>query len=143
MINFESYKNVTVLFFKIKTLILKKRVSRKWWCPFSMLETLRVLRKWWSPFSVLKTLRQWCCLFSGLKTSRVVRMQQSPFFSIKNFKSCKAVVEFSLSFKNFKIRQKVIVRVLFQCNASLSFHMMIKFPGTTFSLSVPTEFLWL
>ena len=97
-------------FSKLKPL----RVSRKWWCPFSMLETLRVLRKWWSPFSVLKTLRQWCCLFSGLKTSRVVRMQQSPFFSIKNFKSCKAVVEFSLSFKNFNSHQKGTVKVLFQ-----------------------------
>ena len=69
----------------------------------SMLETLRVLRKWCT-FSVLKTLRQWWCLFSGLKTLRVVRKQRSPFFSIKNFKSRKAVVEFSLSFKSFKSR---------------------------------------
>ena len=80
----------------------------------SMLETLRVLRKWWSTFSVLKTLRQWWCLFSGLKTLRVIRKQRSPFFSIKNFKSGKAVVEFPLSFKNFKSCQKVTVRVLFQ-----------------------------
>ena len=80
----------------------------------SMLETLRVLRKWWSTFSLLKTLRQWWCLFSGLKTLRVIRKQRSPFFSIKNFKSGKAVVEFPLSFKNFKSCQKVTVRVLFQ-----------------------------
>ena len=99
------------------------RLSRKWWSPFSMLKTLRVLSKWWSPFSVLKTLRQWWCLFSGLKTLRVVRKQRSPFFSIKNFKSRKAVVEFSLSFKNFNSRQKVTVRVLFQwsCFIKLSY----------------------
>ena len=36
------------------------------------------------------------------------------FFRMKNFKSRKAVVEFSLSFKNFKSRQKLTVRVLFQ-----------------------------
>ena len=62
------------------------------------------------------------------------------FFSIKNFKSRKAVVEFSLSFKIFKSRKKV-VEFFFSDYASLSFHMIIKFPGTTFSLSVPTEFL--
>ena len=58
------------------------------------------------------------------------------FFKIKTFKSRKAVVEFSLSFKSFKSR----LRVFFSGHASLSFDMMIKFPGTTFSLSVPTEF---
>ena len=97
-------------FSKLKSL----RLSRKWWSPFSMLETLRVLRNWWSPFSVFKSLRQWWCIFSGLQTLRVVRKQRSPVFSIKNFKSCKAVVELSLSFKNFKSRQKMTVRVLFQ-----------------------------
>ena len=62
------------------------------------------------------------------------------FFRMKNFKSRKAVVEFSLSFKNFNSRQKVTVRALFQWSRFISFHM-IKFLGTTFSLSVPTEFL--
>ena len=31
----------------------------------------------------------------------------------------------------------------FSDHGSLSFHMIHKFAGTTFSLSVPTEFLWL
>ena len=84
-----------------------------------MLKTLRVLSKWWTPFSVLKTLRL-----------------MASFFKIKTFKSRKAVVEFSLSFKSFKSR----LRVFFSGHASLSFDMMIKFPGTIFSLSVPTEF---
>ena len=120
--------------------------SRKWWSPFSMLKTLRVLRKWWSPFSVLKALRQWWCLLSVLKTLRVMRKWRSPFFSIKNFKSRKAMVEFSLSLKSFKSCKKV-TKCFFSgrkgLHASLSFHMMHKFPGTTFSLSIPTEFLWL
>ena len=108
LINFTSYKNVTESFFKIK------RISRKWWSPFTMLETLKVLRKWWSPFSVLKTLRsvrQWWSSLWVLKTLRVVREWLWEFF--------------------------------FGGHASLSFHMMIKFPGATFSPSVPTEFLWL
>ena len=64
------------------------------------------------------------------------------FFGIKNFKSHKVVVEFFLSFRSFKSREKV-TEAFFSGHASFSFHMMHKFPGTTFSRSVPTEFLWL
>ena len=70
-----------------------------------MLKTLRVLRNWWSPFLVLKTLTQRGC----------------PDFSIKNVKSRKAVLD---SFWVLKALSG---------QASLSFHMMHKFPGTTFS----------
>ena len=133
--NVTSHKNVTGSFFKIKT-------SRKWWSPFSMLKTLRVLRKLWSPFSVLKTLRHWWCPFSVLKPLRVVRKRRSPFFCIKNRNCRKVVVELFLSFKSFKSRKKGS-ESFFSGHASLSFHMVLKFSGTTFSLSGPTEFLWL
>ena len=108
LINFTSYKNVTEPFFKIKTFKTLKEVMK----PFlNVKKTLRVLRKWWSPFSLSKTLRQWWSLCSRL---RVVIKPRSPFFCIKNFKSRKAMVEFSLSFKSFKSRWGVTVRVLFQ-----------------------------
>ena len=64
------------------------------------------------------------------------------FFSIKNFKSRKAAMESFLSFRSFKSRKKV-TESFFSDHASLSFHMMHKFPGTIFSLSVSTESLWL
>ena len=64
------------------------------------------------------------------------------FFSIKNFKSRIAVMEFFLSFRSCKSRKKM-TESLFSGHALLSFHMMHKFPGTMFSLSAPTEFLWL
>ena len=67
------------------------------------------------------------------------------FFGIKNFNTVMA------SFSELKtlrvVRQwwssLLVLKALRAVNghASLSFHMMIKFPGTTFSLSVPTEFL--
>ena len=86
------------------------------------------------------------CLPPPISTSLVkkwvVRKWWSPFFSIKNFKSRKAVVELFLSFKSFK-RRKKMAESFFSGHASLSFHMMHKFPGTIFFLSVPTEFLWL
>ena len=47
-----------------------------------------------------------------------------------------------LGFKSSKSRKKV-PESFFSGNASLSFHMMQKFPGTVFSLSVLTESLWL
>ena len=49
--------------------------------------------------------------FFGIKNFKTVIVS---FFRIKNFKSGKAVVEFPLSFKNFKSCQKVTVRALFQ-----------------------------
>ena len=49
--------------------------------------------------------------FFGIKNFKTVMVA---FFSIKSFKSRKAVVEFSLSFKNFQSRQKVNVSVPFQ-----------------------------
>ena len=60
------------------------------------------------------------------------------FFSVKNFKDRKAVMEFFLSSKSFKGRKKV-TESFFSCHASLSFHMMYKFPATIFSLSVPQK----
>ena len=75
------------------------------------------------------------CFFNG-KNVKIVMVS---FFGIKNFKSRKAVLEFFLSFKSFKSRKKV-TESFFSGHASLSFHMMHKFPGTTFSLSVPTKF---
>ena len=72
----------------------------------------------------------WWRAISALVTLKVVRKWRRPFFSIKNLKSCKAVMEFFLSFRSFK-----------SCgHASLSFQMMFKFSGTVFPLSVPTEF---
>ena len=97
-----------------------KNVFKMWWSHFLKLIPLRVSRKWWSRFSMLQTLRiqrKWWSHFSVLKT---LRQWRSPFFSIKNFKGCKKV---TASF--------------FSGQASLSFHMMDKFPGTTFSLSAP------
>ena len=64
------------------------------------------------------------------------------FFSIKNFKSRNAVMEFFLSFRNFKSRKKM-TESFFSGHTLLGFQMMHKFPGTIFSLSVPTEFLCL
>ena len=75
--------------------------------------------------------------FFSIKNFKTVMVS---FFNIKNFKSRKAVMEFFLSFKSFESRAKVN-ESFFSTHASLSFHMMHKFPGTKFSLSVPIEFL--
>ena len=64
------------------------------------------------------------------------------FFNIKNFKSRKALMESFLNFRSFKSREKV-TESFFSDHASSSFYMMHTFPGTIFSLSVPTESLWL
>ena len=80
--------------------------------------------------------------FSALINWKVGRKWRGPFFSIINFKSHKAVMEFLLRCRSFMSRKNV-TEFFFSGNASLSFHMMHKFPGTIFSLSVPNEFLWL
>ena len=49
------------------------------------------------------------------------------------------MAEFYLSFKSFKSRKKM-TKSFSSGHALLSFHMMQKFPGTTFSLPVPTDF---
>ena len=59
------------------------------------------------------------------------------FFHL-TLKSGKKVLEFFLSFKSFKSGKKV-TESFFSGHASLSFHMMQKFAGTTFPLSVLTE----
>ena len=51
-------------------------------------------------------------------------------------------MESFLSFRSFKSRKKV-TKSFFSDHTSLSFHMMHKFPGTIFFLSVSTESLWL
>ena len=83
------------------------------------------------------------------------------FLSVKNFKSPKQVMKFFFGIKNVStvmalfselkflrvVRQwwspLSVLKALRAVNghSSLSFHMMTKFPGTTFYLSVPTEFL--
>ena len=52
------------------------------------------------------------------------------------------MAEFYSSFKSFKSRKKV-TKSFFSGHTSLSFHMMQKFPGTTFSLPAPTDFFLL
>ena len=49
-------------------------------------------------------------------------------------------MELSLSFKSFKSRKKGS-ESFFSGHASLSFHMVLTFSGTRFSLSGPTEFI--
>ena len=104
------------------------RVSRKKRVLFQYLKTLRIVRKWWNSFSALITLK-------------VVRKWRIPFFSIKNVNFRKAVMEFFLSFRSFKSGKKV-TESFFSGHTSLSFHMMQKFQGTIFSLSVPTDFFY-
>ena len=77
--------------------------------------------------------------FFGIKNFKKVMVS---FSRIKNFKSRKKVTESFFSIKNFKSR-KTVVEFSFSGHASVSFHMMYKFPETTFSLSVLTEFLCL
>ena len=134
-------------------------VTRMWWIHFLKLKPVRVSRKWWCPFSILnfksckkvmqpffsikifKIHKKGMRFFLALITVKVIRKWRSPFFSIKNFKSRQAVMESFFSFKSFKSREKV-TESFFSNHASLSFHMMHKTPGTIFSLSVSTEFLW-
>ena len=78
--------------------------------------------------------------FFSIKNLKNHKKVMESFFGIKSFKNRKADVEFSLSFKSFK-RCKKVAESFLSGHASLSFHMMHKFPGTIFSLSVPTEFL--
>ena len=115
--NFKSYKKVMESFFKIK-------VFRS---------ITEVMESFFNIKSHKKVMESFFCI-KNLKTVMV------SFFSIKNFTSREAVMEFSLSFKSFKSRKKV-TDSFFSGHASLSFHMMHKFPRTIFSLSVPTEFL--
>ena len=124
------------------------RVSRKWWCSFSMLN-FKSRKKVIQPFfsiKIFKIHKKVMRSFLALITVKVVRKWRSPYFIIKNFKSRQAAMEFFLSFRSFKSREKV-TESFFSNHASLSFHMMHKIPGTIFSLSVFTEFfdffLWL
>ena len=48
-------------------------------------------------------------------------------------------MEFFFSFRSFKSGKKV-TESFFNGHTSLGFHMMHKFQGTIFSLSVPTDF---
>ena len=116
-----DFRTVMVSYFSIKN--FKRRL---WWSPFLALITLKVVRKGCSPFISIKNFKAMMVFF----------------FGIKNFKGRKAVVEFFLNFKSFKSRKKV-TESSFSSHASLSFHMMHKFPGKIFFRSVPTEFLWL
>ena len=75
--------------------------------------------------------------FFKIKTFKSLKEVMDAFFGIENFKSCKKVVESFFSIYNFK-REKVM-ETFFSGHALLSFHMMYKFPGTIFFLSVPAE----
>ena len=111
------------------------RVSRKWWCPFSMLN-FKSRKKVMQPLLSIKMFKihkNVIRSFLALITVKVVRKSRSPFFSIKNFNSRQAVMEFFLSFRSFKSREKV-TEPFFSNNASLNFHMMRKIPGAIFSL---------
>ena len=93
-------------------------------------------------------------LFLNVKTFKGPKQVMKSFFGIKN---CKTVMAYFSELKTLRVvRQWLsflsILKALrairsnrnsffFSGHASLSFHIMIKFPGTTFSLSVPTEFL--
>ena len=63
--------------------------------------------------------------FSNLKTLRAVRQWWSSFSVLKALKPL----------------ERDRNSFFFSGHALLSFHIMIKFPGATFSLSVPTEFI--
>ena len=78
--------------------------------------------------------------FFSIKTFKSRKKATESFFCIKNLNCRKAVVELFLSFKSFKSRKKGS-ESFFSGHASLSFHMVLKFSGRTFSLSGPTEFL--
>ena len=122
-------------FSKLKPL----RVSRTWWCPFSILKTLRVVRKWWSSFFSIKIFKSHKKMMESFFGFKNFETMTKSLFSINDFKSREAVME---SFWVLESRKKV-TESFFKDHASSSFYMMHKFPGTIFSLSVPTESLWL
>ena len=107
--------NVIEPFFKTKTFKSLKEVMKSFFNGKNFKSSENVIES----FFGIKTLRQRWCSLSVLKTVRIVRKWWSPFFSIKNFRSSKVVMKFFLS-------------SFFSGHASLSFHMMYKFPGTTF-----------
>ena len=72
--------------------------------------------------------------FYSIKNFRRRKKVMDSFFSIKNVKSCKVVVEFFLVLKALRAVKKV-TDSFFSGHASLSFHMMLKFPRSTFSIS--------
>ena len=74
--------------------------------------------------------------FFKINTFKSLKEVMESFFNVKNFKNPKKVMESFFSIKNFKGCKKVTAS-FFSGQASLSFHMMDKFPGTTFSLSAP------
>ena len=84
-----------------------------------------------------KSLKKMIESFFSINNFKVGRKLRISFFIIKIFESCKAVMEFFLSFRSFESH---MTEFFTSGHASLSFHMMHKFPGTIFSLSVPTDF---
>ena len=113
--NFTGLKEVMVFFLNIKNFKSRRKVMQ----PF--LKSLRFLRKWWSPFLELITLK-------------VARKWRRPLCR-------KGVMEFFLIFRSSKSRNKA-TKSFFSDYSFLNFHMMHKFPGTIFALSVPTDFFW-
>ena len=112
MINFTSYKKLAESLFKIKTFKSLKEAMEYFLNVKNCKSPKQVMRS----FFGIKNFNTVMASFSELKTLRVVREWWSSLLFIRN------------SF-------------FFSGHASLSFHSMIKFLGTTFSLSVPTELL--
>ena len=125
------------------------RVSRKWGCPFSMLNC-KSRKKVMQPFfsiKIFKIHKKVMRSFLALITVKVVRKWRSPFFRIKNFKSCQVVMEFFqrqffLSFRSFKSREKV-TESFFSNHASLSFQSLEQYFLCQFPLNFFDFFLWL
>ena len=80
-------------FSKLKPL----RMSRKWWCPFSILKSFRSRKKVMQSFFGIKTSRQWWSSFSVLKKSRKTVMKF--FFSFRSFTSLKKVTNSFFSYR--------------------------------------------
>ena len=93
-------------------------------------------------------------LFLNVKNFKSPKQVMKSFFCIKNFNT--VMVSFA-ELKSLRVARQwwsslLVLKALravesdrnsffFSGHASLSFHIMIKLPGTTFSLLVPTEFL--
>ena len=116
----------------------------------------------------LKSLKDVVMSFFNIKNFKSRKKMMEFFFSIKIFKSHKKMMESFFGFKNFETMTKSLFSIndfksreavmesfwvlesrkkvtesFFKDHASSSFYMMHIFPGTIFSLSVPTESLWL
>ena len=96
---------------------------------------ITILKNFKSPKKVMES-------FFKIKTFKSLKEVMESFFNVKNFRSPKTVTKPFFSIKTFKSRRK-LTEPFFSGHTSLSFHMMDKVLGATFSLSLFTEFIWL